>query len=187
MRDPFLKSLSRPSHAHLPSFSSPPHSSLLPSSCQVFDEGESGIKRWTDGLIWSPSRILSNFLVSPGHASRRANPPFSPSLPLFQRLWSESRWVRLRAKPLSPRPRPRLPFLPLVLFFPFLSRPAMSRDGIWITFLGALELDDCRSHAFGLARHRFFDLSCSPSPPLVDVVLLGPNETSTYLACCCAA
>lgn len=31
----------------------------------VFDEHESGIKRWTDGLIWSPSRILNNFLVSP--------------------------------------------------------------------------------------------------------------------------
>lgn len=29
----------------------------------VFDEHESGIKRWTDGLIWSPSRILNNFLV----------------------------------------------------------------------------------------------------------------------------
>lgn len=30
----------------------------------VFDERESGIKRWTDGLLWSPSRILMNFLVS---------------------------------------------------------------------------------------------------------------------------
>lgn len=30
----------------------------------VFDERESGIKRWTDGLLWSPSRILWNFLVS---------------------------------------------------------------------------------------------------------------------------
>ena len=30
----------------------------------VFDEQESGIKRWTDGLVWSPSRILGNFLVS---------------------------------------------------------------------------------------------------------------------------
>lgn len=30
----------------------------------VFDEHESGIKRWTDGMIWSPSRILGNFLVS---------------------------------------------------------------------------------------------------------------------------
>ncbi|KAG0192485.1 hypothetical protein DFQ28_008984 [Apophysomyces sp. BC1034] len=29
----------------------------------VFDERESGIKRWTDGLSWSPSRILGNFLV----------------------------------------------------------------------------------------------------------------------------
>ncbi|KAL7419986.1 Global transcription regulator sge1 [Cryptotrichosporon argae] len=29
----------------------------------VFDEHESGIKRWTDGLLWSPSRILGNFLI----------------------------------------------------------------------------------------------------------------------------
>ncbi|GAA95276.1 uncharacterized protein L969DRAFT_92465 [Mixia osmundae IAM 14324] len=29
----------------------------------VFDEKEAGIKRWTDGMIWSPSRILNNFLV----------------------------------------------------------------------------------------------------------------------------
>lgn len=29
----------------------------------VFDEKESGIRRWTDGLLWSPSRILWNFLV----------------------------------------------------------------------------------------------------------------------------
>ncbi|KAI8376191.1 Gti1/Pac2 family-domain-containing protein, partial [Radiomyces spectabilis] len=28
-----------------------------------FDENESGIKRWTDGLLWSPSRILGNFLI----------------------------------------------------------------------------------------------------------------------------
>ncbi|ORZ25498.1 Gti1/Pac2 family-domain-containing protein [Absidia repens] len=28
-----------------------------------FDENESGIKRWTDGLVWSPSRILGNFLI----------------------------------------------------------------------------------------------------------------------------
>ncbi|SAM09382.1 hypothetical protein [Absidia glauca] len=28
-----------------------------------FDENESGIKRWTDGLVWSPSRIHGNFLV----------------------------------------------------------------------------------------------------------------------------
>lgn len=29
----------------------------------VFDEQESGIRRWTDGRIWSPSRILGNFLI----------------------------------------------------------------------------------------------------------------------------
>ena len=29
----------------------------------VFDEGESGIRRWTDGRLWSPSRILGNFLI----------------------------------------------------------------------------------------------------------------------------
>ncbi|KAI7863844.1 Gti1/Pac2 family-domain-containing protein, partial [Spinellus fusiger] len=29
----------------------------------VFDEKESGIKRWTDGMVWSPSRILGNFLI----------------------------------------------------------------------------------------------------------------------------
>lgn len=29
----------------------------------VFDEAESGIRRWTDGRLWSPSRILGNFLV----------------------------------------------------------------------------------------------------------------------------
>ncbi|KAG2184040.1 hypothetical protein INT44_009051 [Umbelopsis vinacea] len=29
----------------------------------VFDEHDSGIKRWTDGYNWSPSRILGNFLI----------------------------------------------------------------------------------------------------------------------------
>lgn len=36
----------------------------------VFDEHESGIKRWTDGLLWSPSRILWNFLVSCAPATK---------------------------------------------------------------------------------------------------------------------
>jgi hypothetical protein len=31
----------------------------------VFSVEESGIKRWTDGLLWSPSRIVGNFLVGP--------------------------------------------------------------------------------------------------------------------------
>ncbi|KAJ1978543.1 Global transcription regulator sge1 [Dimargaris cristalligena] len=29
----------------------------------VYDEAQSGIKRWTDGKIWSPSRIMGNFLI----------------------------------------------------------------------------------------------------------------------------
>ncbi|KAI8055817.1 gluconate transport inducer 1/Pac2, partial [Syncephalis plumigaleata] len=29
----------------------------------VFNEVETGIHRWTDGRIWSPSRISDNFLV----------------------------------------------------------------------------------------------------------------------------
>jgi Gti1/Pac2 family transcription factor len=29
----------------------------------VFDEQSSGIRRWTDGIAWSPSRILGNFLI----------------------------------------------------------------------------------------------------------------------------
>ncbi|KAE9389022.1 hypothetical protein BT96DRAFT_890264 [Gymnopus androsaceus JB14] len=44
----------------------------------VFDEEQSGIKRWTDGLFWSPSRILGNFLLyretdkrGPGHKGTR--------------------------------------------------------------------------------------------------------------------
>jgi len=55
----------------------------------VFDEDESGIKRWTDGFFWSPSRILGNFLLyretdkrGAGHRSGRAdgdgNDAFSP-------------------------------------------------------------------------------------------------------------
>ncbi|WWD05976.1 hypothetical protein V865_004061 [Kwoniella europaea PYCC6329] len=55
----------------------------------VFDEHESGIKRWTDGLVWSPSRILGNFLVyretdkrSPGTPTKTSStspPETSPS------------------------------------------------------------------------------------------------------------
>lgn len=29
----------------------------------IYEAGESGIKRWTDGLHWSPSRVLGNFLL----------------------------------------------------------------------------------------------------------------------------
>ncbi|KAF0421773.1 Gti1/Pac2 family-domain-containing protein [Gigaspora margarita] len=36
---------------------------ITSGSVFIFDERESGIKRWTDGLLWSPSRILGNFLI----------------------------------------------------------------------------------------------------------------------------
>jgi hypothetical protein len=38
--------------------------SLIRSGCVfIYVGNESGIKRWTDGVNWSPSRILGNFLV----------------------------------------------------------------------------------------------------------------------------
>ncbi|KAK4903941.1 Global transcription regulator sge1 [Elasticomyces elasticus] len=39
----------------------------------VYKENTSGIKRWTDGLAWSPSRILGNFLIY-----RELEKPFPP-------------------------------------------------------------------------------------------------------------
>ncbi|GLB44814.1 putative gti1/Pac2 family protein [Lyophyllum shimeji] len=53
----------------------------------VFSVEESGIKRWTDGLLWSPSRIVGNFLVyreinertSSRGAHKKAYPLESPS------------------------------------------------------------------------------------------------------------
>ncbi|EPQ29898.1 uncharacterized protein PFL1_02571 [Pseudozyma flocculosa PF-1] len=47
----------------------------------VFDERESGIKRWTDGLLWSPSRILMNFLVYRQIDRKSVRPP--PDQPAF--------------------------------------------------------------------------------------------------------
>lgn len=39
----------------------------------IYEESASGIKRWTDGVTWSPSRILNNFLVY-----REMTHPFPP-------------------------------------------------------------------------------------------------------------
>jgi len=54
---------------------------ITSGSVFVFDEDESGIKRWTDGFFWSPSRILGNFLLyretdkrGAGHRSARNDP-----------------------------------------------------------------------------------------------------------------
>ncbi|TFK51377.1 hypothetical protein OE88DRAFT_1699866 [Heliocybe sulcata] len=53
---------------------------ITSGSVFVFDEEESGIKRWTDGFFWSPSRILGNFLLyretdkrGAGHRGLRAD------------------------------------------------------------------------------------------------------------------
>jgi len=39
----------------------------------IYEENGSGIKRWTDGLPWSPSRILGNYLIY-----RELDKPFPP-------------------------------------------------------------------------------------------------------------
>ncbi|VDB83103.1 unnamed protein product [Peniophora sp. CBMAI 1063] len=64
---------------------------ITSGSVFVFDEEESGIRRWTDGLFWSASRILGNFLLyretdkrGAGHKSSRSDaaaeePPASAS------------------------------------------------------------------------------------------------------------
>lgn len=39
----------------------------------IYEESASGIKRWTDGVPWSPSRILNNFLIY-----RELEKPFPP-------------------------------------------------------------------------------------------------------------
>jgi Gti1/Pac2 family transcription factor len=47
---------------------------LIKSGCVfIYEENASGIKRWTDGIPWSPSRILGNFLVY-----RELTKPFPP-------------------------------------------------------------------------------------------------------------
>ena len=49
-------------------------SSLIRSGCVfIYEEKASTIKRWTDGVTWSPSRILGNFLVY-----RELDKPFPP-------------------------------------------------------------------------------------------------------------
>lgn len=49
-------------------------SSLIKSgSIFIYEENASGIKRWTDGVAWSPSRILGNFLLY-----RELEKPFPP-------------------------------------------------------------------------------------------------------------
>ena len=61
-------------------------------NCFVYTENGSGIKRWTDGINWSPSRILNNFLVY-----RELDKAFPPG---------EKKKATKRAKRYSPYDRP---------------------------------------------------------------------------------
>lgn len=49
------------------------NSLIVSGNVFVYEEATSGIKRWTDGIPWSPSRILTNFLIY-----RQLNQPFPP-------------------------------------------------------------------------------------------------------------
>ena len=72
-------------------------SSLIKSGCVfIYEENASGIKRWTDGVPWSPSRILGNFLVY-----RELMKPFPPG----EKKRATKRNKR-PAKPGEPYPRP---------------------------------------------------------------------------------
>ena len=70
-------------------------SQLIKSGCVfIYEENASGIKRWTDGVPWSPSRILGNFLVY-----RELQRPFPPG----EKKKANKR--AKRAKPGEPYPR----------------------------------------------------------------------------------
>ncbi|KAI9893106.1 MAG: hypothetical protein M1814_000653 [Vezdaea aestivalis] len=71
--------------------------SLIQSGCVfIYEENASGIKRWTDGVPWSPSRILGNFLVY-----RELDKPFPPG----EKKRATKRGKRPAVKPGEPYPR----------------------------------------------------------------------------------
>lgn len=62
----------------------------------IYEEKKSGIKRWTDGVTWSPSRILGNFLVY-----RELDKPFPPG----EKKRAMKKQQRLPSRPSEPYPR----------------------------------------------------------------------------------
>lgn len=66
----------------------------------IYEENSSGIKRWTDGVTWSPSRILGNFLVY-----RELDKPFPPGEKKRAMKKGTRRPVQ-PARPGEPYPRP---------------------------------------------------------------------------------
>jgi Gti1/Pac2 family transcription factor len=72
---------------------------LIRSGCVfIYEENASGIKRWTDGVTWSPSRILGNFLVY-----RELDKPFPPGEK--KRAMKKNSRAR-QSRPGEPYPRP---------------------------------------------------------------------------------
>ncbi|EEH50164.1 uncharacterized protein PADG_06243 [Paracoccidioides brasiliensis Pb18] len=63
----------------------------------IYEENASGIKRWTDGVTWSPSRILGNFLVY-----RELDKPFPPG--------EKKRAMKKGARRPTPSGRPGEPY-----------------------------------------------------------------------------
>ena len=66
----------------------------------IYEENSSGIKRWTDGVTWSPSRILGNFLVY-----RELEKPFPPG-EKKRAMKKANRRPTPATRPGEPYPRP---------------------------------------------------------------------------------
>ncbi|KAI9592615.1 Gti1/Pac2 family-domain-containing protein [Syncephalis fuscata] len=48
----------------------------------VWDESETGMRRWTDGRSWSPSRVVNGFLSYRELAGRRQRTPVDSAIPV---------------------------------------------------------------------------------------------------------
>ncbi|KAJ3506437.1 hypothetical protein NM208_g16075 [Fusarium decemcellulare] len=70
----------------------------------IYEEHASGIKRWTDGVSWSPSRILGNFLIY-----RELEKPFPPG-EKKRALKKSKKMQHGISKPESSRPSNGMPF-----------------------------------------------------------------------------
>lgn len=68
----------------------------------IYEEHASGIKRWTDGVSWSPSRILGNFLIY-----RELEKPFPRRKETGSQEEEAEQWRHQQARPRQqPEPQP---------------------------------------------------------------------------------
>lgn len=92
---------------------------ICSGSVFIYEENASGIKRWTDGVAWSPSRILGNFLIyrelmkpfPPGEkkrATKRGKRPTRPGEPYSR---PEADDVSNDNSPTSPSTEPSTPIV----------------------------------------------------------------------------